>query len=270
MPGAQRANLKRRIAIRAALLLLAGASTCSLPASSTSSRPGPSCEAQPSGSAWRSSSRVSTLAFWTCTALSWTQSWFAVGTSQLAGAAAARSCPAAPLRPASCSTGCSSVGPTPAAGGLGACGELGGDDRNCSRAPVMAVLTALGGAPVPGWPSDVAYLGGGSSASSRWPRPGSARSRGTGRFASSGAARVCAAGLVGSERAAGDLPERLLLRRDALRRAFSLASPGWRSWPRSASGASTTSPCFVFWRRFRHNRSPRSSSSRTQRRRSSA
>ena len=272
MPDAQRANLKRRIAIRVVLLLLAGISLYLLAPSLLevfSSWP----ELRELDPLWLGLAvffeGVSTLAFWTLQRIAFrTQSWFAVGTSQLASAAAAKILPGGPAAAGVLQYGMlvrAGIPPQRVASGLAA--SWAATTATVLALPVMAVLTALGGAPVPDGLRNVAYLGGGAFVAMAaagvgafaWDRPlrspGAAHvprpawSAGASSWTTFLSACCCSATPFGAR-----FP----------------CIHGWRSWPRSASGASTTSPCFACWRRFRHNRSPRSSSSRTQRPRSSA
>jgi uncharacterized membrane protein YbhN (UPF0104 family) len=225
MPEAQRASLKRRIAIRVVLLLLAGISLYLLAPSLLeifSSWP----ELRELDPLWLGLAvffeGVSSLAFWTLQRIAFrTQSWFAVGTSQLAGAAAARILPGGPAAAGVLQYGIlvrAGIPPQRVASGLAA--SWAATTATVLALPVMAVLTALGGAPVPHGLRNVAYLGGGAFAAMAaagvaafaWDRP----------LLLVGRSARAAAGLVGRSEQLENLPERLLLQRDALRRAFSL------------------------------------------------
>jgi uncharacterized membrane protein YbhN (UPF0104 family) len=225
MPEAQQASLKRRIAIRVVLLLLAGISLYLLAPSLLeifSSWP----ELRELDPLWLGLAvffeGVSSLAFWTLQRIAFrTQSWFAVGTSQLAGAAAARILPGGPAAAGVLQYGIlvrAGIPPQRVASGLAA--SWAATTATVLALPVMAVLTALGGAPVPHGLRNVAYLGGGAFAAMAaagvaafaWDRP----------LLLVGRSARAAAGLVGRSEQLENLPERLLLQRDALRRAFSL------------------------------------------------
>jgi uncharacterized membrane protein YbhN (UPF0104 family) len=223
--AAHRASLKRRIAIRVVLLLLAGISLYLLAPSLLeifSSWP----ELRGLDPLWLGLAvffeGVSSLAFWTLQRIAFrTQSWFAVGTSQLAGAAAARILPGGPAAASALQYGMlvrSGIPPQRVASGLAA--SWAATTATVFALPLIAVLAAIGGVAVPHGLRNVAYLGGGAFvamaaagvAAFAWDRPLLLAGRG---------ARA-AAGMVGRRERLKDLPERLLLQRDAIRRAFAL------------------------------------------------
>jgi uncharacterized membrane protein YbhN (UPF0104 family) len=220
-----RASLKRRIAIRVVLLLLAGISLYLLAPSLLeifSSWP----ELRGLDPLWIGLAvffeGVSSLAFWTLQRIAFrTQSWFAVGTSQLAGAAAARVLPGGSAAASALQYGMLvrfGIPPQRVASGLAA--SWAATTATVFALPLIAVLAAIGGVAVPHGLRNVAYLGGGAfvamaaagAAAFAWDRPLRLVGRG---------ARA-AAGLVGRRERLEDLPERLLLQRDAIRRAFAL------------------------------------------------
>jgi uncharacterized protein (TIRG00374 family) len=218
----------RRIAVRVALLLLAGVSLYLLAPSVLeifSSWP----ELRGLDPLWLGLAvffeGVSSLAFWTLQRIAFrTRSWFAVGTSQLAGAAAARILPGGAAAASALQYGLlvrSGIPPQTVASGLAA--SWAATTATVLALPVIAVLAALGGTAVPHGLRNVAYLGGGAFvamaaagiAAFAWDRP----------LRLLGRSVRAAAGVVGRRERLADLPNGLLLHRDALRHAF--ASHPW-------------------------------------------
>ena len=164
---------------------------------------------------------MSSLAYWTLQRIAFqTRSWFAVGTSQLASAAATRILPGGAAAASALQYGMlvrAGVPPQSAASGVAA--TWAATTATVLALPLIAVLAGIGGTAVPHGLRNVAYLGAAAfvvmtavgAAAFLWDRP--LRLVGVGTRA--------AAGLVGRRDRLEHLPERLLLQRDALRRAFS-------------------------------------------------
>jgi uncharacterized protein (TIRG00374 family) len=220
----RRSSLRRRIVIRVVLLLAAGVSLYLLAPSLLdifSSWP----QLRGLDPLWLGLAvffeGMSSLAFWTLQRIAFqTKSWFAVGTSQLAGAAAARILPGGAAAAGALQYGMlvrSGIPPQTVASGLAA--GWAATTATVLALPVLALLAAIGGTAVPHGLRNIAYLGGGAfvamtavgAAAFLWDRP----LRLVGRGARG------AAGIVGRRERLAHLPERMLLQRDALRRAFS-------------------------------------------------
>jgi hypothetical protein len=164
---------------------------------------------------------VSSLAYWALQRIAFqTRSWFAVGTSQLAGAAAGRVLPGGPAAASALQYGMLvRAGIPPQNAASGAAASWAATTATVLALPVIALVAAIGGTAVPNGLRNVAYLGGAAfilmtgvgAAAFLWDRP--LRLVGHGARA--------AAGLVGRRDRLEHLPDRLLLQRDALRRAFS-------------------------------------------------
>jgi uncharacterized membrane protein YbhN (UPF0104 family) len=164
---------------------------------------------------------VSSLAYWTLQRIAFqTRSWFAVGTSQLASAAATRILPGGAAAASALQYGMlvrAGIPRQTVASGVAA--SWAATTATVLALPVIAVLAGIGGTAVPHGLRNVAYLGGAAfvamtgigAAAFLWDRP----------LRLVGAGARAAAGLVGRRERLEHLPERLLLQRDALRRAFS-------------------------------------------------
>jgi uncharacterized membrane protein YbhN (UPF0104 family) len=221
-------SIKRRIVIRVSLLLLAGVSLYLLAPSLLevfSSWP----ELRGLDPLWLGLAvlfeAMSSISLWTLQRIGLrTRSWFAVGTSQLAGGTAARILPGGAAAASALQYGMlvrSGISPQTVASGLAA--SWAATTATVLALPVIAVVDAVGGTAVPHGLRNVAYLGGGAFVL--------LAAAGVGAFAWDRPLRVvgrgvrAALGLIGKRDRAEDLPDRLLLQRDALRRAF--ASHPW-------------------------------------------
>jgi uncharacterized membrane protein YbhN (UPF0104 family) len=222
--GARRGtSLRRRIVIRGTLLLLAGVSLYLLAPSLLqvfSSWP----ELRELDPLWLGLAvlfeAMSSISLWTLQRIGLrSRSWFAVGTSQLAGGAAARILPGGSAAASALQYGMlvrSGIPPQTVASGLAA--SWAATTATVLALPVIAVVDAIGGTGVPHGLRNVAYLGGGGFAllavagftAFAWDRPLQLVGRGV----------RAAMGLIGRRDRAADLPERLLQQRDALLRAF--------------------------------------------------
>jgi uncharacterized protein (TIRG00374 family) len=168
---------------------------------------------------------MSSISFWTLQRIALrTRSWFAVGTSQLASGTAARVLPGGSAAASALQYGMlvrSGIPPQTVASGLAA--SWAATTATVLALPVIAVVSAIGGAGVPHGLRNVAYLGGGGFVL--------LAAAGVAAFASDRPLRVvgrwvrAAMGLVGRRDRVEDLPERLLQQRDSLRRTF--ASHPW-------------------------------------------
>jgi uncharacterized protein (TIRG00374 family) len=226
--GRRSTSLKRRIVIRVLLLLLAGISLYLLAPSLLeifSSWP----ELRGLDPLWLGLAvlfeAMSSISLWTLQRIGLrTRSWFAVGTSQLAGGAAARILPGGAAAASALQYGMlvrSGISPQTVASGLAASWAT--TTATVLALPVIAVVDAVGGTAVPHGLRNVAYLGGGGFvllaaagfAAFLWDRP----------LRVVGRAVRAAMGLIGKRDRVEDLPDRLLQQRDALRRAF--ASHPW-------------------------------------------
>jgi uncharacterized protein (TIRG00374 family) len=221
-------SLERRIVVRVTLLLLAGVSLYLLAPSLLqvfSSWP----ELRSLDPLWLGLAvlfeAMSSISLWTLQRLGFrTRSWFAVGTSQLAGGAAARILPGGAAAASALQYGMlvrSGIPSQTVASGLAA--SWAATTTTVLALPVIAVVAAIGGTAVPHGLRNVAYLGGGGFAflalagfaAFAWDRPLRVVGRG---------ARATM-GLIGRRDRVEDLPDRLLQQRDALRRTF--ASHPW-------------------------------------------
>jgi uncharacterized protein (TIRG00374 family) len=218
-----RARLTRRIAVRAVLLLLAGVSLYLLAPSILevfSSWP----ELRELNPLWLALAVffecVSSLAHWTLQRIAFrTQSWFAVGTSQLTGAAASRILPGGAAAASAMQYGIlvrAGIPPPTVAAGLAA--SFAATTATVLALPLIAVLAAIGGTAVPHGLRNVAYLGGGAFVAMAV--------LGVVAFVSDRPLRLfgrgvrAAAGPVRRRHRLEHLPENLLSHRDSLRRAF--------------------------------------------------
>jgi uncharacterized protein (TIRG00374 family) len=164
---------------------------------------------------------VSSLAYWTLQRIAFqTRSWFAVGTSQTASAAAARILPGGSAAASALQYGMLvRAGMPPQSVASGVAASWAATTATVLALPAIAVLAGIGGTAVPHGLRNVAYLGAAAfvvmtavgAAAFLWDRPLRLVGRGT----------RAAAGLVGRRERLESLPERLLSQRDALRRAFS-------------------------------------------------
>jgi uncharacterized protein (TIRG00374 family) len=164
---------------------------------------------------------MSSLAYWTLQRIAFqTRSWFAVGTSQLASAAAARILPGGAAAASALQYGMlvrAGLPPQSVASGVAA--SWAATTATVLALPAIAVLAGIGGTAVPHGLRNVAYLGAAAfvvmtavgAAAFLWDRP----------LHLVGRATRAAAGLVGRRGRLERLPERLLSQRDDLRRAFS-------------------------------------------------
>jgi uncharacterized protein (TIRG00374 family) len=164
---------------------------------------------------------VSMLAYWTLQRIAFqTRSWFAVGTSQLASNAATRVLPGGAAAASALQYGMlvrAGLPPQSVASGVAA--SWAATTAAVLALPAIAVVTGIGGTAVPHGLRNVAYLGAGAfvvmtavgAGAFLWDRP----------LHLVGRVTRAAAGLVGRRERLESLPERLLLQRDALRRAFS-------------------------------------------------
>jgi uncharacterized membrane protein YbhN (UPF0104 family) len=219
-----RTSLERRIAIRVTLLLLAGVSLYLLAPSLLqvfSSWP----ELRGLDPLWLGLAvffeAMSSISFWTLQRIGLrSRTWFAVGTSQLAGGTAARVVPGGSAAASALQYGMlvrSGIAPQTVASGLAA--SWAATTAILLALPVIAVIDSIGGTAVPHGLRNVAYLGGGgfvllagaAIAAFRWDQPLLIVGRGV----------RAAMGLIGRRDRVEDLPDRLLQQRDSLRRAFS-------------------------------------------------
>jgi len=214
---------KRRIVIRAALLLLTGVSLYLLAPSliETFSSWPQLREIDP----WWFAVAVffeaaSVVAYWTLQRIAFrTRSWFAVGTSQLAGGAAGRIVPGGGAAATALQYGMLARAGIPSSvvsNGLAA--SWAATTATALALPVIAVLAAIGGSTIPRGLRSVVYLGGGTLLV--------LAACAVGAFASDRPVRLvgrgirAAAGWVGQRERFAELPERLLRQRDAARTAF--------------------------------------------------
>ena len=163
---------------------------------------------------------VSSIAYWSLQRVAFrTRSWFAVGTSQLAGAAAGRIVPGGGAAASALQYNVLvRSGISGRTVGLGLAASWAATTATAFALPVVGLLAALGGIAVPRGLRNVAYVGAGAFlllalavvAAFAWDRP--VRLLGEGLRA--------ALGVVGKREKGADLPERLLRQRDAMRRAF--------------------------------------------------
>jgi uncharacterized membrane protein YbhN (UPF0104 family) len=220
----RRTSLRRRIVVRVTLLLLAGISLYLLAPGLLqvfSSWP----ELRGLDPLWFGLAvlfeAMSSISLWTLQRIGLrSRSWFAVGTSQLAGGAAARVVPGGAAAASALQYGMlvrSGIAPQTVASGLAA--SWAATTAIVLALPVIAVIDSIGGTAVPHGLRNVAYLGGGgfvllaaaAIAAFVWDRPLLVAGRGV----------RAALGLIGRRERVEDLPDRLLHQRDALRRAFS-------------------------------------------------
>jgi uncharacterized protein (TIRG00374 family) len=219
----RRTSLERRIVVRMTLLLLAGVSLYLLAPSLLqvfSSWP----ELRELDPLWLGLAvlfeAMSSIALWTLQRIGLrNRSWFAVGTSQLAGGAAARILPGGAAAASALQYGMlvrAGIAPQTVASGLAA--SWAATTATVLALPVIAVVDAIGGTAVPHGLRNVAYLGSGAFAllaaagfaAFAWDRPLRVVGRGV----------RATLGLIGRRERVEDLPGRLLQQRDALRRAF--------------------------------------------------
>ena len=221
-------SLRRRIVTRVVMLLLAGISLYLLAPSLLqvfSSWP----QLRSLDPLWLALAvlfeAMSSISFWTLQRIALrTRSWFAVGTSQLAGGAAARILPGGSAAASALQYGMlvrSGISPQTVASGLAA--SWAATTATVLALPVIAVVSTIGAAAVPHGLRNVAYLGGGGFvllaaagfAAFAWDWPLRVVGRGI----------RGSLGLIGRRDRVEDLPNRLLQQRDALRRTF--ASHPW-------------------------------------------
>jgi uncharacterized protein (TIRG00374 family) len=221
-------SLRRRIVVRVTLLLLAGVSLYLLAPSLIqvfSSWP----ELRSLDPLWLGLAvlfeAMSSISLWTLQRMGLrTRSWFAVGTSQLAGGAAARILPGGAAAASALQYGMlvrAGIPPQTVASGLAA--SWAATTATVLALPVIATVAAIGGTTVPHGLRNVAYLGGvgfallaaAGYAAFAWDQPLRAVGRG---------ARA-AMSLIGRRDRVEDFPDRLLKQRDALRRTFA-----WHPW----------------------------------------
>jgi hypothetical protein len=253
--------LKRRIVVRVLLLLLAGVSIYLLLPSLLeifSSWP----QLRELDPLWLGLAvffeGVSSLAYWALQRIAFqTRSWFAVGTSQLASAAATRVLPGGAAAASALQYGMlvrAGLPPQSVASGVAA--SWAATTATVLALPVIAVLAGIGGSAVPHGLRNVAYLGAAAfvvmtavgAAAFLWDRP---------------------LRLVGGANGWNAFPNGCSCS-GMLSGARSPRTRGWRSSPRSAGGVSTTWRCSACSRRSPSSRSRRSSCSHSRRRRSSA
>jgi uncharacterized membrane protein YbhN (UPF0104 family) len=163
---------------------------------------------------------MSTVAYWALQRIAFrTRSWFAVGTSQLAGAAAGRIVPGGGAAASALQYSMLvRSGIRPSTVGLGIAASWAATTATVLALPVVALIAAVGGAAVPNGLRNVAYvgagafllLGGATVAAFAWDRPLRLLGEGVGA-----GARV-----IGQRDKVANLPDRMLRQRDAMRRAF--------------------------------------------------
>jgi putative heme transporter len=164
---------------------------------------------------------MSSLSYWALQRIAFrTRSWFAVATSQLASGAAGRLVPGGGATASALQYGIlvrSGVPVRTAAAGIAA--SWAATTSTALALPVVAMVAAVGGTPVPSGLRNVAYLGGGAFlvlggvafAAFRWDSP----------LLLLGRSVRAAARLVRKQERVQDLPQRLIAQRDGLKRTFS-------------------------------------------------